>query len=167
MGALIVSRSSSRAATARDPGPALFSILSNTSLDRPNIHFQRLFKPPIARPLNPEGGTQILCRRRDYERRSISRASKAVFGPLHLRLHLHLQPVPAPPPLKSRGHAATMTTSSPAPRVSRYPRANAPSSSPANSSAADFLSPERNSEQSHKDALAAAAAEHERIRAKA
>jgi hypothetical protein len=32
---------------------------------------------------------------------------------------------------------------------------------------ADFLSPDRNSETNHKDALAAAAAEHERIRAKA
>lgn len=60
-----------------------------------------------------------------------------------------------------------MTTPSPAHRASRYPRANIPTSSPSNSSVADFLSPERNSEQSHKDALAAAAAEHERIRAKA
>ncbi|KAH8772759.1 putative RNA export mediator protein, partial [Diaporthe sp. PMI_573] len=39
--------------------------------------------------------------------------------------------------------------------------------SPASSSVADFLSPDRNSETNHKDALAAAAAEHERIRAKA
>ncbi|KUI57277.1 Nucleoporin GLE1 [Cytospora mali] len=60
-----------------------------------------------------------------------------------------------------------MTTPSPAHRASRYPRANIPTSTSANSSIADFLSPDRNSEQSHKDALAAAAAEHERIRAKA
>ncbi|KAL1881791.1 hypothetical protein Daus18300_000844 [Diaporthe australafricana] len=60
-----------------------------------------------------------------------------------------------------------MTTPSPATRMSRYPRANPPTPSPASSSVADFLSPDRNSETNHKDALAAAAAEHERIRAKA
>ncbi|KAG8158905.1 hypothetical protein KVR01_011348 [Diaporthe batatas] len=60
-----------------------------------------------------------------------------------------------------------MTTPSPATRTSRYPRANPPTPSPATSSVADFLSPDRNSESNHKDALAAAAAEHERIRAKA
>ncbi|KAK2602556.1 hypothetical protein N8I77_009074 [Diaporthe amygdali] len=60
-----------------------------------------------------------------------------------------------------------MTTPSPATRTSRYPRANPPTPSPASSSVADFLSPDRNSETNHKDALAAAAAEHDRIRAKA
>lgn len=64
-------------------------------------------------------------------------------------------------------HAVKMTTPSPATRTSRYPRANPPTPSPASSSVADFLSPDRNSETNHKDALAAAAAEHERIRAKA
>lgn len=60
-----------------------------------------------------------------------------------------------------------MAGSPSAPRASRYPRANAPFSSPYSSSFVDMLSPDRNSEKSHKEALAAAHAEHERIRAKA
>lgn len=60
-----------------------------------------------------------------------------------------------------------MAGSTPPSRVSRYPRVNELRSSPFSYSNVDLLSPDRNSEKSHKEALAAAQYEHERIRAKA
>lgn len=74
------------------------------------------------------------------------------------------------PPPRILGPNATqgnMAGSSSPPRVSRYPKVNELRSSPFSYSNVDLLSPDRNSEKSHKEALAAAKYEHERIRAKA
>lgn len=60
-----------------------------------------------------------------------------------------------------------MAGSTPPTRASRYSQRSSLFSSPDRPPCADFLSPDRNSELSHKEALAAAAAEHTRIREKA
>lgn len=70
---------------------------------------------------------------------------------------------------RPRGSRPSARMSSPAPRVSRYPRASLqPLSSPTSiSSTADFLSPDRNSEEKHKAAIADAKAYYDRVRATA